>query len=65
MSDDTKLRRLQEGYQPSKDELTRGYRPTQQVDLSNLKIPSNLGDAAVTPANGAHPAPTPAKTDKE
>jgi hypothetical protein len=35
----------------------RGYPVTQPVDLSNLKIPKNLGDAAVTPQNIGSPAP--------
>ncbi len=65
MSDNTKTQRLREGYQPKKDEVTKGYRPTQPVDLSNLKIPKNLGDAAVTPVNSGNPAPTPAKSEKQ
>jgi hypothetical protein len=40
----------------SKDEVTKGYRPTQQVDMSNLKIPKNLRDAAVMPRNGGSSA---------
>jgi hypothetical protein len=44
-----KNQRLREGYQPRKGEVTKGYRPTQPIDMSNLKIPKNLGDAAVMP----------------
>ena len=49
VSDDVEIQRVREGYQPTKNEVTRGYRPTQHVDMSNRKIPKNLGDAAVTP----------------
>jgi hypothetical protein len=49
MSGDAKNQRLREGYQPRKGEVTKGYRPTQPIDMSNLKIPKNLGDAAVMP----------------
>ena len=54
-----------DGYQPRTDELTKGYRPTQPVDMSNLKIPKNLGDAAVTPRNGGSPIRTSAEPKKE
>ncbi len=60
-----KTRKLREGYQPRKDEITKGYRVTQPVDLSNLKIPTNLGTAAVTPRNSGSPAPAPAEPKKE
>ena len=43
-----------DGYQPRTDEVTKGYRPTQPVDMSNLKIPKNLRDAAVMPRNGGN-----------
>jgi len=49
MSDDTKVRHLQEGYQPRGDEVYKGYRVRGTVDTKNLKIPGNLGTAAVTP----------------
>ncbi len=65
MSDEAKVQKLREGYQPRKDEITKGYRVTQPVDLSNLKIPKNLGDAAVTPRNSGSPAPAPAEPKKE
>jgi hypothetical protein len=84
MSDDTKIQRLREGYQPSKDEVakgsirrkqgsyqprnnevTKGYRPTQPVDMSNLKIPKNLGTAAVMPRNGGNPFRTSVEPKKE
>jgi hypothetical protein len=40
-----------DGYQPTRDELTKGYRVTQQIDMGNLRIPKNLGTAAVMPRN--------------
>ncbi len=55
MSDNETVRRLREGYQPHKDEVVKGYRVTQPVDLNNLKIPENLGTAAVTPQNSGQP----------
>ena len=42
-------------YQPRTNEVTKGYRPTQPVDMSNLKIPKNLGTAAIMPRNGGNP----------
>lgn len=54
MSDDAKVQRVRQGYQPTKNEVTKGYRPTQPVDMSNLKIPKNLGTAAVMPRNGGN-----------
>ena len=51
------------GYQPH--DLSKGYRVTQPVDLANLKIPKNLGTAAVRPVNGRNPAPLPAKSEKQ
>jgi len=63
MSDKPKVQSLKEGYQP-KNELTKGYGVTQPVNLANLKIPQNLGTAAVTPVNGRNTAPTPAKSEK-
>jgi hypothetical protein len=78
MSDEAKVQRLREGYQPRKNEptkslldsvrrstamdgyqpgtreVTKGYRPTQPVDMSNLKIPKNLRDAAVMPRNNGN-----------
>jgi len=48
-----------DGYQPTTDELTKGYRVTQQVDMSNLKIPKNLGTAAVMLRNGGNSVHTP------
>lgn len=65
MSDNTKIQKLREGYQPGKDDVTKGYRPTQPVDLTNLKIPKNLGDAAVTLVNNGNPAATPATSEKQ
>jgi len=50
MSDEKNVRQLREGHQPSKDSLSRGYTVTQPVDTGKLKIPSNLGSAAVTPS---------------
>jgi hypothetical protein len=49
MSNDTNVRHLQEGYQPRPDEAYKGYRVRGTVDMKNLKIPGNLGTAAVTP----------------
>jgi hypothetical protein len=43
-----------DGYQPRSNEATKGYRPTQPVDMSNLRIPKNLGTAAVMPRNGGN-----------
>lgn len=50
MSKDTNIRHLQEGYQPPHaDEVYKGYRVRGTIDMNNLKIPANLGTAAVTP----------------
>ena len=49
MSKDTNVRHLQEGYQPRPDEVYKGYRVRGTIDMNNLKIPANLGTAAVTP----------------
>ncbi|MGO8731619.1 MAG: hypothetical protein ACLQVM_02370 [Terriglobia bacterium] len=49
MSKDTNIRHLQEGYQPRADEVYKGYRVRGTIDMNNLKIPTNLGTAAVTP----------------
>jgi hypothetical protein len=57
MSDDAKIQRVQQGYQPRNNEVTKGYRPTQPVDMSNLKIPKNLGTAAVMPRNNGNSVP--------
>ena len=65
MSNDAKVGRLQEGYQPRQNELTKGYRPTQPVNMSNLKIPKDLGDAAVTPRNCGNPVRTSVEPKKE
>ena len=54
-----------DGYQPTRDELTKGYRVTQQVDMRNLKIPKNLGTAAVMPRNGANSARASVEPKKE
>ena len=63
MTDNLKIQRLREGHQPKRHEEMRGYPVTQPVDLSNLKIPKNLGDAAVTPQSGGSPTPVPAKKE--
>jgi hypothetical protein len=65
MSGDAKNQRLREGYQPREAELTKGYRPTQLVDMSNLKIPRNLSDAAVMPRDSANPIHTSVEPKKE
>lgn len=57
MRDSSKVQTIEKGYQPKRHEETRGYPVTQPVDLSNLKIPENLGDAAVTPQNSGSAAP--------
>lgn len=62
-TDNLKIQRLREGYQPKQDEVTKGYRVTQPVDLNNLRVPKNLGDAAVTPQSGGSPTPVPAKNE--
>jgi len=54
MSGDAKNQRLREGYHPRTDEVTKGYRPTQTVDMSNLRIPKNLRDAAIMPRNNGN-----------
>ena len=64
MSDDVEIQRLREGYQPTKNEVTRGYRPTQHVDMSNRKMPKNLGDAAVTPQSTGTNTPASAEPKK-
>jgi len=64
MSHDTKIQRLQGGSEPRTNEVTKGYHPTQPVDMSNLKIPKNLRDAAVMPRNSGssiHPSVEPKK----
>lgn len=53
-----------DGYQPRNNEVTKGYRPTQPVDMSNLKIPKNLGTAAVMPRNGGNSVRTSVETNK-
>jgi hypothetical protein len=53
-----------DGHQPKQNELTKGYPVTQRVDLANLKIPENLGTAAVTPPTNRNVAPTSAKSEK-
>ncbi len=64
MTEDAKIRRVQQGYQPQIHEFTKGYRPTQPVNMNNLKIPKNIGDAAVMPrniSNSVHPFIEPKK----
>ncbi len=58
------LRPLREGYQPVKNDLTKGYPVNQQVDLSNLKLPSSLRGAAVAPNNSSRQVPSASKTEK-
>ncbi|MGH9445828.1 MAG: hypothetical protein ACRD3O_08895 [Terriglobia bacterium] len=53
-----------DGYEPKHDELTKGYPVTQPVNLANLKIPQNLGTAAVTPVNRRNTAPASATSEK-
>jgi len=65
MSDDAKIQRVQQGYQPKTNEVTEGYRPTQPVDMRNLKIPKNLGSAAVMPRNGGSPVRASVEPRKE
>jgi hypothetical protein len=89
MSDDVKIQRVQEGYQPrtnestktslafgqrsigmdghqpTQNEVTKGYRPTQPVDMTNLKIPKNLGDAAVMPRDSRSSVRASAEAKKE
>ena len=65
MSEDAKLRRVQQGYQPQRDDFTKGYRPTQPVNMSNLKIPKNIGDAAVMPRNSGSPVRPSVEPKKE
>jgi hypothetical protein len=89
MSDDAKMQRVRQGYQPEKNEptkslsdsgrrstamdghqprmgeVTKGYRPTQPVDMSNLKIPKNLRDAAVMPRNSGNSTRASAEPKKE
>jgi hypothetical protein len=45
-------------------DLTKGYRVRQRVDLANLKIPKNLGTAAVTPVTNRNSTPTSTKSEK-
>lgn len=65
MSGIEKLQNLRDGYQPRKDDETRGYHVTQSVDLNNLKIPKNLSDAAVAPLNVGNTAPAQAGEPKK
>lgn len=64
MSDPKDTNQLRKCYQPRKDEEVRGYQVSQAVDLSNLKVPSNLGSAAVTPQNSTQPVPAATKPEK-
>jgi hypothetical protein len=64
MSDDNNTRRLQEGYQPCVDEVYKGYRVRGTVDMNNLKIPKNLGTAAVTPQSSDQQIPASADRKK-
>ena len=57
MSNDTNVRHLQEGYQPRPDEAYKGYRVRGTVDMNNLKIPKNLGTAAVKPQSSDQQIP--------
>ena len=45
--------------------ITNGYRPTQPVDMSKLKIPKNLGTAAVMPRNSGNSVRTSVEPKKE
>ncbi len=65
MKDEDRIHKVQEGYQPGKGELTRGYQVQQSVDLKQISVPKNLGDAAVTPVNNGDTVPTPAKPGKQ
>ena len=65
MSDDTKIQRVRQGYQPRHNEVTKGYRVTQPVDLHNLWFPKNLGDAAVTPQNSSQLVPASTEANKD
>lgn len=65
MSDDAKIQRVRRRYQPVNNEVTKGHRPTQPVDMSNLKIPKNLRDAAVMPRNGGNAPRASAAPKKE
>ncbi|MGO9273051.1 MAG: hypothetical protein ACLQOO_22915 [Terriglobia bacterium] len=65
MRDEANIQRVRQGYQPRKDEVTKGYRPTQPVDMSNLRIPKNLGTAAIMPRNGGNSAHTSVQSKKE
>jgi hypothetical protein len=38
MSGDAKMQRVQQGYQPTKNEVTKGYRPTQQKMALPVKM---------------------------
>ena len=65
MSDDAKIQRVRQGYQPRNNNVTKGYRPTQAIDMSNLKIPKNLRDAAVMPRNSGNSTRASAEPKKE
>ena len=65
MSGDAKNQRLREGYHPRTDEVTKGYRPTQTVAMSNLRIPKNLRDAAIMPRNNGNSVRASAEPKKE
>jgi hypothetical protein len=54
-----------DGYQPARDDVTKGYRVTQQIDMRNLKIPKNLRSAAVVPRNSGNSARTSVEPKKE
>jgi hypothetical protein len=54
-----------DGYQPRLNEGARDYHPAQPVDMGNLKIPKNLGTAAVIPRSGGDPARAPVDPKKD
>jgi hypothetical protein len=64
MSDEPKTGHEKRGYQPSSNDLTKGYGVSQTVDVGSLRPPSNLGDAAVTPQNSNQPARAPVESKK-
>lgn len=64
MSKNNNIRHLQEGYQPHADEVYKGYRVRGTVDMNNLKIPANLGTAAVTPQSVDQQSPVPVEHKK-
>jgi hypothetical protein len=61
MSDE---KNVQLSYQTKNSEMIRVHTVQQMVDIQNLKIPQNLGTAAVVPSRAVEQVPASIKTHK-